>query len=247
MMDIEFLESRRLLTAAAGTAELDDFGNLDVAGTAGADIIFLSIRNSTTLRVTINGTNTDFILADVNSSISVHTDTGDDSITIGPGIMGTYVNAGSGNDSIQGGENSDTLTGGSGDDSIKGGAGDDLLNGYGTNDRINGGSGNDRILGGDGKDLLIGDEGNDTITGGANVDYLYGGTGNDSLSGEGGNDRLIGDLGNDFMSGGAGNDQFVSFDGLADTLNGNGGTDSVARQDAGLDILISIEAQPFTG
>jgi Ca2+-binding RTX toxin-like protein len=81
------------------------------------------------------------------------------------------VNAGSGNDLLDGGAGNDTLQGGLGNDTLIGGAGDDYLGGdgyyggAGGDDVLDGGAGNDRLVGGFGSDTYLfgrGD-GQDTI------------------------------------------------------------------------------------
>lgn len=70
----------------------------------------------------------------------------------GPGeqsiLLPTYVNAGTGNDTVYGGSGDDVLYGGSGADSLLGGAGNDSLFGgeLSKTDRLRGGSGADRFL-----------------------------------------------------------------------------------------------------
>ncbi|WP_298843888.1 LamG-like jellyroll fold domain-containing protein [uncultured Roseobacter sp.] len=105
---------------------------------------------------------------------------GDDVVT-GAGLSGAAiaVNAGAGNDTIDGSD---------GNDRIAGGTGDDLLNGH---------DGDNTLLGGDGSDTLYAGSGNDSLDGGAGDDFLYvegtdgsstidGGTGRDTLDFGGG-------------------------------------------------------------
>jgi Ca2+-binding RTX toxin-like protein len=56
------------------------------------------------------------------------------------------INAGAGNDRVDGGNGNDTVNGGSGDDELSGGTG---------NDTVNGGAGNDRLFGGLGDDTYV--------------------------------------------------------------------------------------------
>ena len=104
---------------------------------------------------------------------------GNDLVAIGSTIAGAYVDAGDG------------------DDTVNGSAGDDVLIG---------GAGKDRLFGNDGNDTLLGGGGNDYLLGGAGKDDLFGNGGVDTLSGAGGNDRLFGGSGADHISGGAGTD-----------------------------------------
>jgi uncharacterized delta-60 repeat protein len=130
--------------------------------------------------------------------IAVFTAGGSDVITIGPGVMGTYVDAGSNGDTVNGGEGADIVLGGAGIDRIFGGDGNDTLLGGGGRDFIAGGAGNDVIDGGHGDDHLRGNGGNDRLFGGTSPydfgehDRLYGGAGHDAAPDDdndaGGND-----------------------------------------------------------
>jgi uncharacterized delta-60 repeat protein len=111
--------------------------------------------------------------------IAIYAGAGNDTITIGAGVRGTYVEAGDGNDTITGGSGGDVLLG-------DGGA--------------------DKIYGNDGDDILLGGDGDDYLLGGAGKDDLFGDAGVDTLSGAGGNDRLFGGAGADQILGGAGSD-----------------------------------------
>jgi Ca2+-binding RTX toxin-like protein len=64
---------------------------------------------------------------------------GDDSLNAAPGLAGRLsivVDAGSGNDALNGGDEVDTFLAGPGDDAVDGGAGADLLDGQDGNDRL---------------------------------------------------------------------------------------------------------------
>jgi uncharacterized delta-60 repeat protein len=117
--------------------------------------------------------------------IAVFTYGGDDTITIHDGVKGAYVDAGGGND---------TINGGRGDDALLGGGGKDKIYGFDGNDTLLGGASNDYLLGGAGKDDLFGQGGIDT------------------LSGAGGNDRLFGGSASDFCNGGNGSDAAAQSD-----------------------------------
>ncbi len=96
----------------------------------------------------------------------------------GDGI-GSLLDGGVGNDTLNGGAQADSLVGGLGDDLLDGGAGDDTLWG-GERDTLRGGAGNDLLIevqgqgssldGGDGNDTLRAIEGQVTLKGGAGVD-----------------------------------------------------------------------------
>ncbi|MBN2971553.1 hypothetical protein JW805_05925 [Roseomonas aeriglobus] len=95
--------------------------------------------------------------------------------------LGSYINAGGGNDIVNGSANADFLVGGAGDDTLNGGAGADSLLGGAGNDVINGGAGVDVLLdGGEGSDTYVFADGefvaNEAITDSGvtagNIDYL---------------------------------------------------------------------------
>ncbi|MEZ5814228.1 MAG: LamG-like jellyroll fold domain-containing protein [Alphaproteobacteria bacterium] len=112
-------------------------------------------------------------------------------IVDGPSI--TYVEAGEGDDLVQGSDEDDILVGGGGDDILIGQDGNDWLHGGSGEDNIDGGLGEDLIIGADHNDYLIGGGDTDTIYGNGGddylnpgmgtVDYVYGGEGNDTLEG----------------------------------------------------------------
>ena len=192
-------------------ATLADDGNLVVEGTAGGDEISVTASGGAYV-VKRNGVTLTFAAGDVDS-IQVFPGEGDDSVTIGAGVIGVYVSAAGGNDLLVGGEGNDSLTGGSGKDRIYGNGGDDRLNGAG---------GHDRVWGGNGKDRIYGGAGNDWVEGGAHLDRLWGEAGADSLFGQ------------------SGRDTFYARDGESDFLAGASDDDS-AYADAD-DLLASIEA-----
>ena len=186
---------------------------------------------------------------------------GNDTLTAGAtydnlngGLGDDLIDAGAGNDTIDGIDGDDTIHGGAGDDSINGEAGKDVIDGGDGNDLIDAGEDDDVIVGGAGDDQLCGDDGNDTIAGGDGNDFLLGdgdnhfpvldvGTGqgvdghvpgNDSLDGGAGNDTLLGshqsdtygyDNGVDTMTGGSGND-VIDVRGN-DVVTDRGGSDAV--------------------
>lgn len=152
---------------------------------------------------------------DGNDIIEVHVD--------GPSI--TYVDAGAGDDIVEGSPERDIILGGSGDDIINGNEGDDW---------INGGTGEDTIHGNGGLDLIYGGDDNDALHGDEDGDAVYGGKGDDTLNGHGGDDELFGGAGNDILDGGtgtnllkgeAGNDVLYGRDG--DTVDGGIGNDII--------------------
>ena len=188
-------------------------GALTVTGTAGNDTISLATSGST-LTATLNGVSANFQVSSI-TSIDVEGAAGDDTITLGAGIIGASVQ------------------GGPGDDSIVGGPGDDTLGG---------GQGNDTILGDGGDDLIHGGAGDDSIGGGQGDDNLYGGLGNDTMTGGAGNDLLTGGAGNNLLHGGLGDDIFFAINGNADTLYGGAGN-NIAHIDNGLDQIPNSDIQ----
>ena len=95
--------------------------------------------------------------------------------------VGTDVNAGNGEDDVQGNAGNDNLIGGNGKDFLEGGLGNDTLDGRNGNDTLDGGLGDDILTGGRGDDtfVLSPGEGVDTITD-------FGNKGNDVIALSGG-------------------------------------------------------------
>lgn len=145
---------------------------LAINGTAGNDVISLTVPDSTHLRVTINGAVTDSVLSDL-ASITVNAGDGSDRVSVGPGIMACRIVGGAGNDTLLGGQGGDILIGGPGDDVLKGRGGDDVIKGNGGNDRLYGGGGSNNLIGGAGNDTLYAGTGPDTLLGGADDDWIY--------------------------------------------------------------------------
>ncbi len=165
------------ITTVGGS--LSNAGLLNVNGTANNDTISVSNDNSGNYVVNQNGLAPEsFPIANVNQ-IVINGFAGDDSITIRPGVIGSTLLGGPGND---------TLVGGSGNDSLVGGAGNDLLKGMAGNDTLWGGFGNDTLFGGGGNNLLEGRAGDDLIYANNNqADTIYGGLGNDTAHVDAGN------------------------------------------------------------
>lgn len=152
------------------------------------------------------------------------------------------IDAGAGDDDVQGGDGDDVIDGGEGNDEILGEAGDDIANG---------GLGDDFIVGDghqndptqrhvftysdiveQGRDTLHGGDDNDRLIGGGNDDRLYGDEGNDILQGDDGDFVTVtsAQYGRDLLEGGGGDD-FLYGGGNDDTLSGGDGVD-VIRGDA---------------
>jgi len=77
-----------------------------------------------------------------------------------------------------------------------------------------------------------GSSGNDTLTGADEADTFAGGSGNDALSGGAGPDSLDGQDGNDSLA---------ARDGQGDLVRGGTGTDSAQTDQAGVDVVDSVE------
>ncbi|AHM04973.1 Type I secretion target repeat protein [Roseibacterium elongatum DSM 19469] len=141
-------------------------------------------------------------------------DAGDGDNVIDGGFDRDSITSGSGDDFIIGGEGDDTISSGAGDDTIIGGEGEPLVNLIDDNvNPINNdpilNNGDDFIDAGAGNDLVLGEDDNDTILGGSGNDTLDGGIDDDVIEGGEGDDLIIGGQGADTMSGGVGNDTFT--------------------------------------
>jgi serralysin len=165
----------------------------------------------------------------------------------------TLVDAGVGNDTVNGGPANDDLHAGTGDDTVNGGAGFDEL--YEDSDEFDrdsfvGGADSDRVryegvlhavnvsLNGVADDGRPGEGDNvksdiewiagtgtaDTLTGNDAGNGLWGGAGKDVLRGGAGNDGLYGREGDDGLYGGAGDDTLYGDEGV-DAHDGGSGTD----------------------
>lgn len=126
-----------------------------------------------------------------------------------PVFQAHLVEAGAGNDTVEGGYGDLTASGGAGNDVIRalwgaaildGGEGDDFLVGGRGRNVLTGGDGDDRLEGGTGQQVLSGDDGNDVI-------IL--GTGRACVGGGDGDDIIRTGSGDAVLSGGAGKDSFV--------------------------------------
>src|SRR4051794_36846350 len=145
---LEVLESRRLLSAAAG-AVWRIHG--DTASSKN-DVISVipSASDAAMLEATVNGQVVSTRAAANVKSIVVRAGRGNDKVTVetgaNSGIKVTEM-GGLGSDHLEGSDGNDDLEGGDGADTVAGGDGSDDLEG---------GSGDDAIFGGDGDDDLAG-------------------------------------------------------------------------------------------
>jgi serralysin len=161
------------------------------------------------------------------------------------GVTGlSYVDGGSGNDTIVGSNVADDLRGGVGNDALTGGEGNDILTGGAGTDTINGGGGDDRIV-------MAGTDGqSDTIAGGTGTDTIaVTGTGALTLNGfnaaassievwQGNSQAVMGNTGANtfdfsalqslsglrYVDAGSGNDTVIG-SAFADDLRGGAGND----------------------
>lgn len=86
----------------------------------------------------------------------------DDFLHIGD-ELDNFIQAGFGNDELEGNDGNDELKGGDGNDTVDGDAGNDDLDGQGGTDKLFGGPGDDILRAGDGHDQMFGGSGNDTF------------------------------------------------------------------------------------
>ncbi len=143
----------------------------------------------------------------------IETGAGNDTINMAASNSSQTVYSGAGDDSITGGGGDDLVYAGDGSDSVTGGGGADLIYGGAGADTLTGGTGNDTLYGGDGDDSLSGEAGDDALFGGEGSDQIDGGTGNDTIEGGAGNDSITGGSGNDTIAGGTGRDTIDGGDG----------------------------------
>ena len=180
------------------------------------------------------------------------------------------IDAGAGNDTVQGSPDGDYLEGGAGNDRLlgKGGADTttynlrpavvvDLTAGTATGDgtdtlgsieRVIGSNFNDRITGADRPGCSIdGAQGNDVIRAvGTNPCSINGSYGDDTITGGSGNDEIYGASGRDIVRAGAGNDALEELDGN-DDLDGGAGVDSIDFRRVGAGLRIDLTAGTVTG
>ena len=152
-------------------------GQLTVSGGAGSDNVFVTRLSATQWRVTINGVNT---TVDLNANglttlnmfdaaigrVNVLGQGGNDSLVVDSNMTApSFMDGGTGSDTMFGGSGDDTMNGGTGNDRLFGRGGDDRLSGNDGADRLEGGSGDDRLDGGDDfdRDTLIGGTGSDVF------------------------------------------------------------------------------------
>ena len=209
-----------------------------VSGTDDADLITVTKVDDTYV-LDING---DVQTLDVNSitQFNILCGDGNDVVTLGTGVPGSYILAGGGDDTITGSDGPDTITGSAGrdiiygmdgDDRLAGSGGHDILVGMNGRDRLYGDAGNDQLKGGGGVDRLYGGDDHDVLVGESSADKMYGDIGNDTLVGGNGSDLLNGGVGLDYLYGGNDNDSLWARDGAFDWVNGGPGEDTAETED----------------
>ncbi|MFO0909412.1 MAG: hypothetical protein U0794_13850 [Isosphaeraceae bacterium] len=269
-----------LITGGTGNDLIcgNEGGNDTLLGNEGSDSIYGLGGNDSIL----GGTGNDFLAGNAGND-TINGEAGNDTILGGAGndtldgssgndlMLGDadadcgstvvyVIDAGQGNDTLNGGTGNDVLNGDLGNDILNGNEGDDLLGpvdiyiagvtpvvvipgsptapfsnqiGHFTdagNDTMDGGSGNDTITGDTGDDSLIGNTGDDLIHGDDGNDTITGNDGNDTIYGGNGNDLIAGNAGNDLIYGDAGQDT-ITGDAGDDTINGGDGNDSIQGND----------------
>lgn len=256
----------QVTTADGSIIRIVDAGDGDVEFTPGADFDTLSERNfdtdsfvfsvggftDATITVTIQGVDSDDVIAGTNSSDILNGGIGDDVITDDLGA--DRLNGDSGDDDLTSGRGNDILNGGTGADIMRGGAGNDKYFVDDLGDQVIelAGEGSDQIIASGAFAItlptnvetltLVGDtdgtgnsDGN-RINGGDGQSTIRGGGGRDIIGGAGGDDLLLGQVGDDVLRGGAGLDDLRGAEGQ-DVLFG-GADDDALDGGIGNDILL---------
>src|SRR5258708_7555806 len=117
---VDGLEPRRLLSS-----DLTD-GVLTANGTSGDDDLRLDLRSGEII-VTLNGAEDGRFNVDDVTAIVLNGNAGNDTLSIGPNIIGARMNGDGGDDTLLGGNGDDVLDGGDGNDTVDGKEGSDLL------------------------------------------------------------------------------------------------------------------------
>ncbi len=179
----DFVFERYQGGAGVDVASLNAKGTLTVQTGDLADDVSVAVRKSDGRIVVRVGSDFARSFAPTKvKRINVFTAGGNDRVTLGATLRGSYVDAGSGNDTVTGTADGDVILGNTGNDQIFGLDGDDTLLGGGGRDYLLGGAGKDDLFGNAGIDTLSGAGGNDRLFGGPDADYLYGGAGTDSAA-----------------------------------------------------------------
>ncbi len=132
-------------------ADVDPEGVLLITGSEKADKIIISagVEDGTVILRGVPGVAKNTVYTGV-TAIVVDARGGNDDIRIGSnirgvggGLIGVTVNAGTGNDRVEGGDGDDTIRGGGGNDDVRGENGDDVCFGDSGRDVLRGGSDDD--------------------------------------------------------------------------------------------------------
>ena len=197
-------------SAAYATLNATGAGGSDVTKLAGGTLALKQLMPDGSLSsVTVSGgTATAGSSGAAYAGISVTTNGGGDSITVGSGSVSV---ASAGADTIWAGTGSLSVTasgalklfGGSGQTSVTAGAAGVSVCGGAGNTTLTGGTGNDSFVGGTGSSLLWLGNGADSVTFGAGSSVIHAGGGADRFTiteGTGGSDTIFGFGGNDTIS-----------------------------------------------
>lgn len=175
---------------------------------------------------------------------SVSGGAGNDTLTGGQAVAGTFLHGNEGDDVLLGGAATDWLYGGPGADQLSGGPDIDVAryedhtepvwadaDGESRDDGARGEgdtilSDVENLTGGDGADFLVGTAGPNSLHGGKGADWLYGFGGDDILTGAEGDDSILGGANNDIIRGDEGADSLYGEDGN-DEIAGGPGADSI--------------------
>ncbi|EDL48226.1 M10 family metallopeptidase [Erythrobacter sp. SD-21] len=229
-----------------------DYGQADIYGLGGDDVIRFIAAESATNAYQVNGFG------------GIGEDTLHGASLVGVAIS-NYLSGGDNNDVIYGGTAAETinnLIGGSGDDTLVGGNGDDLLDGGTGADDMTGGAGNDTYRVDDANDTIteLDGEGTDTVettlatytlgdhleiltagdnasayvlTGNALANTITGSDNEDTIDGGEGADTMVGGLGDDTYYVDNRNDEIVEED--------LGGTETVHVDNFGYTLADNVE------
>ena len=219
-----------------------------------------NLTDKATGRVVAAATGLDLDAATIEALLD-HGFVGGESLLQALAVSSAAVSGSSGNDTLEGGDGADTLNGGAGNDAVAGRGGDDVLAGGDGSDTLDGGDGRDILFGLADADTLRGGAGDDILYGGAGNDSLEGGDGNDQYLIQDIGDVVLETAGGGafdsafvlvsgwtaaanleavylygaavVLNGSAFDDALVANAGLASTLNGGGGDDTLWAQGPG--------------
>lgn len=158
------LGANRLFGGDGSDQIISTFYSAEIDGGAGQDWLYISEMQRTsdlTIDFAAGKVSTGTVLRGFEE-VGLALGSGNDRVSAGD-LTYLIVDAGAGDDHIEGGAGRDRFDGEEGDDYIDAGAGDDM---------IETGTGDDVAFGGDGRDTLANDGGSDVLDGGAGDDWL---------------------------------------------------------------------------